>query len=76
MQSQPYILIKKRELTEKLRERAKALGCREWEDIRPDTDEQYADPYKETGDKTTVILRLWKEGSTGHGLGPSSAAAA
>ena len=65
VQSQPYILIKKRELTEKLRERAKALGCREWEDIRPDTDEQYADPYKETGDKTTVILRLWKEGSTG-----------
>ena len=69
MQSQPYILIKRRELTEKLRERAKALGCREWEDIRPDTDEQYADPYKETGDKTTVILRLWKEGSHGHGLG-------
>ena len=69
VQSQPYILIKKRELTEKLRERAKALGCREWEDIRPDTDEQYADRYKETGDKTTVILRLWKERLDGHGLG-------
>ena len=65
VQSQPYILIKKRELTEKLRERAKRLGCREWEDIRPDTDEQYLDSYKETGDKTTVILRLWKEPETG-----------
>ncbi len=65
VQSQPYILIKRREFTEKLRERAKALGCREWEDIRPDTDEQYVDPYKETGDRTTVILRLWREESTG-----------
>ena len=65
VQSQPYILIKKRELTEKLRERAKGLGCRRWEEIRPDTDEQYLDGYKETGDKTTVILRLWKEPETG-----------
>ena len=65
VQSQPYILIKRRELTEKLKSRAKKLGCREWEDIRPDTDEQYTDSYKETGDKTTVILRLWKEEETG-----------
>lgn len=65
VQTQPYILIKRRELTEKLRDRAKNLGCGEWEDIRPDTDEQYIDAYKETGDKTTVILRLWKEKATG-----------
>ena len=66
VQSQPYILIKRRELTEKLRERAKKLGCRQWEDIKPDTDEQYMDPYKESGDKTTVILRLWREGEGGN----------
>ena len=65
VQSQPYILIKRRELTERLRKRAKELGCREWEDIRPDTDEQQTDCYKDTGDKTTVILRLWKDDGTG-----------
>ena len=65
VQSQPYILIKRRELTEKLKKRARELGCAGWEDIRPDTDEQYADSYKETGDKTTVILRLWKDDGTG-----------
>ena len=64
VQSQPYILIKRRELTERLKKRAKTLGCREWEDIRPDTDEQQADAYKDTGDKTTVILRLWKDEDT------------
>lgn len=64
VQSQPYILIKRRELTERLKKRAKALGCREWEDIRPDTDEQQADAYKDPGDKTTVILRLWKDEDT------------
>ena len=65
VQSQPYILIKRRELTERLRKRARELGCREWEEIKPDTDEQQVDCYKETGDKTTVILRLWKDGDTG-----------
>lgn len=65
VQSQPYILVKRRELTEGLKTRARELGCARWEDIRPDTDEQYADAYKETGDKTTVILRLWKERETG-----------
>lgn len=65
VQSQPYILIKRRELTERLKRRAKEFGCRDWEDIRPDTDEQQADYYKETGDKTTVILRLWKDEDTG-----------
>ena len=65
VQRQPYILIKRRELTERLRERARELGCREWEQIKPDTDEQYVDAYKETGDKTTVILRLWKDKGTG-----------
>ena len=68
VQTQPYILIKRRELTEALRERARALGCAGWEDIKPDTDEQYVDSYKETGDKTTVILRLWKTGGTVHAL--------
>lgn len=65
VQNQPYILIKRREMTKSLRKRAKKLGCKQWEEIKPDTDEQYLDPYKETGDKTTVILRLWKDEKTG-----------
>lgn len=64
VQSQPYILIKRREMTESLRKRAKELGCAEWEQIKSDTDEVYVDSYKETGDKTTVILRLWKDDKT------------
>ena len=65
VQSQPYILIKRRELTERLRSRARELGCAGWEEIRPDSDEQFTDAYKETGDKTTVILRMWKNADTG-----------
>ena len=64
VQTQPYILVKHREMTSQLKTRAKALKCSQWEQIRPDTDEQYVDPYKETGDKTTVILRLWKDEKT------------
>lgn len=64
VQSQPYILIKRREMTNSLRKRAKKLGCKQWEEIKEDTDEQYLDPYKDTGDKTTVILRLWKDDKT------------
>lgn len=66
VQSQPYILIKHREMTSQLRKRAKALGCSEWEQIKSDTDEVYIDPYKETDDKTTVLLRLWKDDDTGN----------
>lgn len=65
VQSQPYILIKRREMTESLRERARRLGCADWESIKEDTDEQLMDAYKDTGEKTTVILRLWKDERTG-----------
>ncbi len=67
VQSQPYILIKRRELTDRLRERAKKLGCPDWERITEDTDEQRGDSYKDVSGKTTVILRLWKENGTVHG---------
>ena len=65
VQSQPYILIKRREMTDALRERAHRLGCAEWQSIKEDTDEQLMDAYKDTGEKTTVILRLWKDEKTG-----------
>lgn len=66
VQSQPYILIKRRELTEELRRRAKALGCKQWAEITEDSDEQDMDGYKQGTGKTTVLLRLWKDWETGN----------
>lgn len=64
VQSQPYILIKKRELTSMLKKRAKELGCTQWDEIQPDSEDYTQDWYKDTGDRTTVILRLWKDDKT------------
>lgn len=64
VQSQPYILIKKRELTSMLKKRAKELGCAQWDEIQPDSEDFTQDWYKDTGDRTTVILRLWKDDKT------------
>ena len=65
VEEQPYILIKRRELTPELRERARKLGCAQWEEIESDADEEYQDGYKDTGGRTTVLLRLWKNDETG-----------
>lgn len=65
VQSQPYILIESRRMTDKLREYARENGCSEWEEITPDTNNHDEDSYKNTDDKTTVILRLWKNDETG-----------
>ncbi|MFR5782214.1 MAG: hypothetical protein ACLUEK_10450 [Oscillospiraceae bacterium] len=48
------------------------FGCAERQSIKEDTDEQLMDAYKDTGEKTTVILRLWKDDKTA----PSGAASA
>ena len=64
VQTQPYILIKRREMTNKLRIKAKKYGCQQWEEIKEDTDEQYQDYYKDTGGKTTVIMRMWRDDDT------------
>lgn len=67
VQKQPYILIKRREMTEQLKRRAKKYGCRELDSITPDEDEQIQSGYKDSVDfgYTTVILRLWKDEETG-----------
>jgi hypothetical protein len=64
VQTQPYILIKKRELTSMLKKRAKELGCKQWDEIQPDSEDYTQDWYKDTGNRTTVILRLWKDDKT------------
>lgn len=65
VQSQPYILIERRRMTNALKKYAKAHGCEDLDDITPDNTNHDEDSYKSTDDKTTVILRLWKDDKTG-----------
>ena len=65
VQKQPYILIESRENTERLKERAKENGCKDWQSIQMDTNNHNVDSYKHHGDnKTTVILRYWRDKKT------------
>lgn len=65
VQRQPYILIEMREMTEELRRRARDAGCRRWEDIVSDTEQHNVDSYQQSDDKTTVVLRMWKNRDSG-----------
>lgn len=64
VQSQPYILVESRRMTDALRKYAKANGCGDVDAIRPDSNDHDEDSYKRTDNKTTVILRLWKSEET------------
>ena len=65
VQKQPYILIESREDTKRLKLRAKKNGCKDWDSIQSDTNEHNVDSYKHHNDnKTTVILRYWKDRDT------------
>ena len=64
VQKQPYILIESRELTEELRARAEKCGCGNWQDIQSDSENHQIDSYKQADNKTTVILRMWKNPET------------
>ena len=65
VQSQPYILIERRRMTDGLKKYAKKNGCRNVDEIKPDSSNHDEDSYKDTDDKTTVITRLWKDEETG-----------
>lgn len=68
IQSQPYVLIERRMLVYEAKKRAREYGASEDEIslIVPDEKES-GDNHMDTlgGDKVTVILRLWKDESTG-----------
>jgi len=66
VQSQPYILIESRRMTDELKKYAKAHGCSGVDEIVPDNSNHDEDSYKNTDDKTTVIMRLWKDEETGN----------
>lgn len=64
-QKQPYILIERREMTKELRRAAQEAGNPRWNDIQPDTENHNTDSYKNSSERTTVLLRMWKERKTG-----------
>lgn len=65
VQKQPYILIETRQMTEELKEYAKAQGCKDVDSIKPDTEDHDVDSYKHLDGMTTNILRFWKNKDTG-----------
>lgn len=64
-QKQPYILIERREMTKELRRTAQEAGNPRWNDIQPDTENHNTDSYKNSSERSTVLLRMWKERKTG-----------
>lgn len=64
-QKQPYILIERREMTKELRRAAQEAGNPRWNDIQPDTENTNTDSYKNSSERSTVLLRMWKERKTG-----------
>lgn len=65
VQSQPYIIIARREPVRNVRRRAKANGCKDWQMIRSDDEaEEHLDSVKQTDDKCTVLKMFWKDDDT------------
>ena len=65
VESQPYIIISKREIVGFVRKEAKANGAKRWESIKPDVDDTFPDSAKQVGDKVTTLLLLWRDNDTG-----------
>lgn len=64
-QKQPYILIERREMTKELRRAAQEAGNPRWNDIQQDNENHNTDSYKNSSERSTVLLRMWKERKTG-----------
>ena len=66
VQTQPFIQIVSREITRRVKKKARQNGVDNWERIQSDTDAtMQTDAAKLTDDKTTVILTLWKDEDSG-----------
>lgn len=65
VQTQPYIIIEKREIVSAAQQEAKDNGFKTWEQIVPDSGNASQDPAKWTDDKVTTLLLLWKDKNTG-----------
>ncbi len=64
VQSQPYIIIERREMVGQVQREARDNGFPEWEAIGSDTDNRQGDSAKETTDKVTTLLLLWRDRKT------------
>lgn len=65
VETQPHVILVTRELTERLRWKAKALGAKDAQSIVPDSDETTPQRERQDDDKTTVLLKFWREPETG-----------
>ena len=64
VQKQPYIIIASRELVEELRVRARLGRSTDADRITPDSGDFESDMSRLSGDRATVLLRLWKNRET------------
>lgn len=64
VESQPYIIISKREIVGFVKKEAKANGAKGVESIKPDEDDTFPDSAKQVGDKVTTLLLLWRDNKT------------
>lgn len=65
VQKQPFIILSAREMVDAVRDEAKANGCADWETVQADSDNSNIESHKETGDKVTTLLKLWRNKETG-----------
>lgn len=64
VESQPYIILARREIVGFVRREAKKNSMKGWEGIKSDVDDTAQDAAKRTGDKVTTLLLLWRDPET------------
>ena len=70
VQSQPYIIIARRDMLDEVKEFAEEHGCKELDKIKADSDDNQSKMDAMVDDKVTRLLYLWKDKKTGsiHGI--------
>ena len=70
VQSQPYIIIARRDMLDEVKEFAEEHGCNELDKIKADSDDNQSKMDAMVDDKVTRLLYLWKDKKTGsiHGI--------
>lgn len=66
VQSQPWIILERREMISAAQREAKENGFETWRAIGGDGDNTNPDAAKETTDKVTTLLLFWRDNDTGH----------
>lgn len=66
VQSQPWIILERREIISAAQTEAKENGFETWRNIGGDGDNTNPDAAKETTDKVTTILLFWRDTKTRH----------